>query len=248
MYKSFKHNGKIGDIIFSLPTIRELGGGILYIPENTPDGCTGMYSALKDLLLMQPYIREVREYPSGLGYRERAPGIHIDYDLDDARLQPLKGKIHIVKRYMDAFGVNYPGWKEPWLHVEKKPFKWWIWNIAEDHVLINYTGRHITNEQLKITSKVNWKRVVDSIELQKYFIGTKKEWERFCEMIDKLIPRLDTENMLDVALLIKDAKAIYCNQSSILALAQSLGKTYYLDVKPQKTNCLLYTPNENILL
>src|SRR6186713_2528982 len=98
MVKKFKHNGKQGDVIFSLPTIRELGGGILYIPENTPDECRGMYSNMKVLLELQPSIHEVREYPSGLGYMEQAPGIAIDYDLDRARLQPAKGVVHIVKR------------------------------------------------------------------------------------------------------------------------------------------------------
>jgi hypothetical protein len=61
------------------------------------------------------------------------------------------------------------------------------------------------------------------------------------------LPYLKTDDMLDVALLVDDAQAVYCNQSSTLALAQSLGKTYYLEPKPQKTNCLLYTQNENIL-
>jgi hypothetical protein len=247
MYKTFKHMGKIGDIIYSLPCIRELGGGILYIPENTPDACTGMYSSVKDLLLMQPYIHEVREYPSGLGYGEKAPGIHIDYDLDDARLQPLKGKIHIVKRYMDAFGVNYPGWKEPWLHLERWPLQGRYRNLPKEYVLINYTGRHIKNDNLNIISRVDWARVVRSIDLPVYFIGLKCEHETFEQLFCE-IPYLHTNDMYDVALLVRDAQAIYCNQSSILALSQSLGKTYYLEVKPQKTNCLLYTQNENILL
>src|SRR6186713_1910265 len=104
MYKTFRHGGKIGDVIFSLPVIRELGGGIVYLPESTPDACNNLYSGLKDLLEEQPYIKEVREYPSWLPYMQLVPDIHIDYDLDRARMQTLKGVIHIVKRYLDAFG------------------------------------------------------------------------------------------------------------------------------------------------
>lgn len=245
--KTFRHGGKIGDCIFALPTIRELGGGILYIPENTPDGCTGMYTALKDLLLLQPYIHEVREYPSGLAYKEQAPGIPIDYDLDLARNQPLKGVIHIVKRYMDAFGVNYPNWKEPWLVLEQLPSQRPWWSAPEDYALINYTGRHITNDQLNITSRVDWRQVVESIEVPKYFVGSKAEHAFFCLKYSVFLPHLQTDNLLHLACLIQKAQAIYCNQSSCLALAQSLGKTYYLEPKPHKTNCLLYTQNENIL-
>jgi hypothetical protein len=244
--KTFKHNGKIGDVLFSLPTIRELGGGILYLPEQTPDGCNGLYSSLKDLLLQQPYIKEVREYPSGLPYMELAPEIHIDYDLDRARMQPLKGVIHIVKRYMDAFGVNYPNWKEPWLQVEQKPYEWTTWNIPDEYVIINYTGRHIINDQLKIKSSVNWKEVVKSIKKPAFFVGHKDEYRNFVNHFAG-IPFLQTDNILQVALLIKGAHSIYCNQSSVLSIAQGLGKQYYLDVKPYKTNCLMYTSNEHLL-
>lgn len=249
MYKTFRHGGKIGDCIYSLPTIRELGGGVLYLPERTPDACNNLYSSLKDLLLQQSYIKEVREYPSDLPYMGLAPDIHIDYDLDRARLQPLKGVIHIVKRYMDAFVVNYPNWKEPWLQLEPQPFRWSFWQAItkEGYVLINYTGRHITNDQMKLTSKVDWGKVIKSINLPCYFIGLKAEWEYFCQMTDIELPFLRTGNILEVALLIKGAHSVYCNQSSTLALAQSLGKTYFLEPKPMKRNCFLETPNENIL-
>lgn len=246
MYKTFRHGGKIGDVIFSLPTIRELGGGILYLPERTPDACNNLYSSLKDLLLLQPYIKEVREYPSGLPYMQLAPGIHIDYDLDLARLQPLKGVVHIVKRYMDAFGVNYPGWKEPWLHL---PYDHVCkgWSLLDnEYAVINYTGRHINNDKMNITSDVNWTTVLHSISITKYFVGTLAEHEYFVNKYGPIRYK-PTDNILELALMIRDAKAVYCNQSSTLALAQALSKVYYLDVKPMKTNCLMYTNNENIL-
>lgn len=240
--KTFKHMGKIGDVIFSLPCIRELGGGILYLPESTPDGCNDLYSTMEDLLLQQPYIHEVREYPSGLAYKEQAPGIHIDYDLDLARDQPLKGVIHIVKRYLDAFGVELGNWKEPWLKVEGAPI------LTGDYVLINYTGRHIRNKQWRIESKVNWNKIVNGIQYPKYFVGLAEEHFLFCQKYNVDLPYLQTDNLLQLATLINYSKAVYCNQSSCLAISQSLGKEYYLDVKPGKRNCLLETTNEHILL
>lgn len=242
--------GKIGDVIYSLPTIRELGGGILYLPESTPDGCSNLYSGLKELLLLQPYIKEVREYPSGLAYREKAPGIHIDFDMDDARLQPNKGLTHIVKRYMDQFGVKVENWKQPWLKVPSYSVEnRWLWhNMPKEYCLINYTGRHIKNDQLGITSKVNWKKVVDSIEYPVFFVGLFNEYTSFCETFNVHLPWIKTNNMLQLARFVKDAKAVYCNQSSVLALSQALGIEYHLEVKPHKRNCLLATNNEYILL
>jgi hypothetical protein len=215
----------------------------LYLPEQTPDGCNALHSSLKALLLKQSYIKEVREYPSGLPYMDLAPGIHIDYDLDRARLQPSKGVIHIVKRYMDAFGVDYPNWKEPWLQL---PDIHHGFDLPDEYVLINYTGRHIVNEQLKIASRVNWTGVIKSIKKPVFFIGHENEYHTFVNHFTGL-PYLKTENLLQLALLIKGAHSIYCNQSSVLSLCQSMGKQYYLDVKPHKTNCLLYTENEYLL-
>ena len=35
LMKTFKHSGDMGDIVFSIPTVRALGGGVLYLD---PDG------------------------------------------------------------------------------------------------------------------------------------------------------------------------------------------------------------------
>lgn len=237
---TFHHSGKIGDVIFSLPTIRELGGGVLYLPESSPDECPNLYSVLKELLLLQPYIITVHEYPSGLPYMQLAPGIDIDYDLDTARLQPRKGSVHIVKRYLDTFNIKLDNWKEPWLVVDDEP------SVKGEYSVINFTNRHLLNEQLGIKSRVDWKKVLHSIEEKVYFIGSVTEHRYFCNTFGE-VDYIPTANMLEAARVVRDAKAVYCNQSAIMVLAQSLGKVYYGDFKPGKTNCLLYTEKENLL-
>ena len=240
MCKTFRHGGKTGDLIFSLPTIRALGGGVVYIPEETPDECSNLHSNVKRLLRLQPYIKGVKEYPSGYAYMAKDPYIEIDYDLDLARLQPSKGVIHIVKRYLDAFGIDLPTWKEPWLLIDDYPAP-----VTGEYILFNYTGRHVINERMP-SMPFDWQRLYNSVPGRKVFVGTPVEYGYFysltgCEEWVK------TKDALELARVVRDAKAVYCNQSLTLALAQSLGKTYYLFPKPYKTNCLMYTPNENIL-
>jgi hypothetical protein len=99
---------------------------------------------------------------------------------------------------------------------------------------------------MKITSGVDWAKVVKSIKKPVFFVGHEDEYHNFVKHFT-VLPTLKTTNLLELALLIKGAHSIYCNQSSVLALSQSLGKEYHLEVKPKKTNCLLYTPNEYIL-
>lgn len=237
--KTFRHSGKCGDIIFSLPTIKALGGGILYIPKNGPE-VSGLYDNMKALLKQQPYIHEVKEYSSGLAYGQKAEGIHIDHDLDEARKQPDKGIVHIVKRHLDAFSVDSPNWKHPWLRVEH------AFHDSNPYTLFSYTGRHIVNEQTGMRSRVNWKELFNSTEGEKYFVGTPEEHTYFIAHFGS-IAYMRTNNMLELAMVVAGAEKVYCNQSSVLALAQAFGKEYWCDFKPSKMNCRLFTSNEHAL-
>jgi len=240
MVKTLRHGGKMGDVIYSLPAIRELGGGVLYLPENTPDQVSGMFTSMKSLLRLQPFIKGVVEYPSGLVYGERAAGMHIDYDLDKARLQPAKGVIHIVKRYLDTFGIKLPSWKEPWLTVDDLPAP-----VKGEYTVFNYTGRHVVNDLLP-SPPFDWRKLYFNVPGRKVFVGTPEEAGYFYSLTG-CEEWIKTDNALQLARVVRDAKAIYCNQSLVLTLAQGLGKTYYLFPKPFKTNCIMNTPNENIL-
>lgn len=237
---SFRHGGKLGDLCYSLPTIKALGGGILYIPETSHES-SALYSNIKSLLDLQPYIKEVREYPSMLPYLELARGIHIDYDLDKARLQPGKGVIHIVKRYMDAFGIKDPNWKRPWLVLDDHPSP-----IPGNYNLINYTGRHVINDRVP-HGTFDWKKLVTQCEQPLYFVGSIEEHSEFCKTVGD-IPHFPTTDVLSLARVIQHCNSIFFNQSLCTALAQAMGKNYYLYPKPGKRNCILGgVPYEHIL-
>lgn len=233
MYKTFRHSGKTGDVIFSLPTIREMSGGVLYLPVDGPES-RGLFENMNALLIQQTYIQEVREYPSGLPYGELASDIHIDVDLDKHRTHPLRGRVNMVKRYYEVFGID-ADWKQPWLQVEGEA------PITGEYSLVNLTPR------FREESKVDWKRIHNAIPGRKIFIGTPQEYSHYVSKIGD-IEYFETKNLLTLALTIRYSLALYCNQSAALSVAQGLGKTYYLEKKPFKTNCLFYTPNEFILI
>lgn len=224
MYKTFHHSGKTGDVIFSIPTIREMGGGILYLPETT-DQCPALYSNMRTLLLQQPCIQDVREY---------SPGVQIDVDLDKHMSHQLRGRVNMVKRYFEVFGID-TDWKQPWLTVEGDP------PIPGEYSVINLTPRFRDN------STIDWRRIHKHIAGRKIFVGTQEEYSQYVDKIGE-IEYFETKDLLTLALVIRFSLSLYCNQSAALSLAQGLGHVYYLEKKPGKTNCLFYTPNENILL
>lgn len=244
---TFKHGGKMGDCIYSLPTIKALcekhnDKAVLYLPETTFDGVTNMYSSMRSFLLMQSYIAEVKEYPHIPVYGYQCGDIKIDYDLDDARKQGRKGLIYTVKRYAQQFKVlDLIDLKKPWLVFDHNV------HLIKNYTLFNYTGRHITNDQYQQTSRVNWKKIYDSVEGRKLFVGLPDEYDSFKKLIKGDIIYKVPCCIYHLALIVKYAKALYCNQSLCLTLAQGFGIEYYLDVKPGKTNVLAYTKNEHIL-
>ena len=80
MQKTFKHSGDLGDIIYSLPVIKSLGGGLLFLDTTggadepsckaqCMDGKTNFnktsYEFIKPLIEAQPYIKGVLEYKEG---------------------------------------------------------------------------------------------------------------------------------------------------------------------------------------
>jgi hypothetical protein len=232
-----RHSGKVGDILYSLPTVKALGADVLYVPENT-DQCTGLYGNMKSLLEQQPFLKEVREYPSlggTFGKMIKDPDIHLDYDLDRHFEHPMRGRVNMVKRYFDIFGIKGVDHTKPWLTVEGPRL------IDHDYNLISLTPRFRDN------SRVNWTKVYEKIPKPAYFIGTAEEHEEFVEKYGA-ISRLYTTDLLTFALYIKYCSALFCNQSAALPIAQGLSKTYHCEFKPYRTNCYFYTQNEHQLI
>lgn len=237
MSLSARHSGKIGDAVMAIPAMKALGITDLYLPERTGE-CNSLFSSLKRLMELQGF--NVKEYTSGLAYGRLDPRVPVNFDFDKARNQPKRGVTHLVLRYLNTFNIQLDNWKDPWLIIDNvKPIK-------EEYVVINYTGRHLMNDYLGIRSRVDWTKVYHSIPDKKYFIGTKEEHTFFCNNF-AYVDWFETTDMLDVARVVNGAAKVYCNQSSVMAIASSLGKEMYCDFKPQKDNCKLFTDNEHEL-
>lgn len=228
MCKTFKHSGKMGDIIFSLPTIQAMGGGILYLPERAPE-VPDLYSQMYHLLKAQPYIHDVLQYHDCDQY-ETMP-LHVDIDLDKHRTHLRRGKVNMVQRYFDVFGIKSPV-PGKWLEIPG--------NFRAGHVLFSLTPR------FRERSRVDWKKIYKDVQGIKFFVGTDDEHGYFERNVAP-IQRIECPDVAGLAININMAAAVYCNQSLPLALAIALGKPYFCDFKYGRTNCRFYTENEHAL-
>lgn len=216
--KTFKHSGDIGDILYSLPVIKSMGGGVLYlditggvnesacinqcIDKKTKFNRDG-FLFLEPLLRAQSYIHDVLVYNNE----------HIDINLDHFRLtmlrQPPNIKKNLLELHIDTF--NLPSWNdnEPWLLVDN-------FITRERKTLVSRSPRMQSNFPWFQTNKFNFAE-------KAAFVGLKREHDLFEWTFDISIPFYPTANALELARLIAGCKAFVGNSSSALAIAIGLG-------------------------
>lgn len=222
-------SGGAGDIVYSIPVMRKLGVTTYYIKKNfyhPPH--SNLYETMKRFMESQEFecLPTSGTYYTGVF----DPELKYDINVDRFREQRSRGKNHIITSMSKQFNADHPGYS-PWLNIPGE---------KQDYTLINLTPRW------RELSTVNWDKVLQSIDGRKYFIGFQYEWVEFCQRYGN-IEWWPTEDVYDMACLIKGAKALYCNQSVALTIAQGLGVDYYLERKPGKTNTLIKTKQEHLL-
>lgn len=225
--------GGIGDIVYSIPVLRKLQVTTLYVKENFyPEGLGSMHSVLKPLLEKQGF--ECLPTSGAYPFSCWEPGLKFDYDMDAWRCRPGRDRIHIIKNMLLYFRLSLGEWNKPFL-------KDYLLNDLQYNLIF-------LSPRWRENSKVSWNKVLHMATYSHpcYFIGHPEDYENFIKEYG-YIPHRITRDLNEMAITIANCHALYTNQSVALTIAQGLGKTYYLEVKPTKTNTLFYTPNENIL-
>lgn len=240
MGKSAAVTGGIGDVVYSIPVIRKLNITTLFIKENFyGPGLGSMYSVCKPLLESQGI--ECLPTVGGTPFSVFEPGLHFDYDLDAWRCRPGRDRVHIIKNMCLHYRISTSEWNKPFLQP-------WCGGAYDPN--INNGGNLIfLTQRWRENSKVDWRVLMKDKGLDwsnTHFIGHPEDYSVFCNTVIN-IAHVKTDNLLAMTSIIWRCKALYCNQGVALTIAQGLGKPYWLEVKPGKSNTLFYTPNEHIL-
>jgi hypothetical protein len=220
MNKTFKHSGDLGDIIYSLPVIKQLGGGTLYLDitggedeeickMQCIDGKTKFnktsFDFIKPLLEVQPYINGVEIYQKNQ---------KIDYNLNLFRYKfsdpNARSKTrNLLDLHMEAFGL--PEWdpNEGWLQVESPV-------TLDRGTLVSRSPRMQSNFPWFQSNKFNFRD-------KAIFIGLPKEHEIFEYTFDVKIPYHQVKDALEIARVIAGCKAFVANSTFTLSVAIGLG-------------------------
>lgn len=240
MGRSAAVTGGIGDIVYAIPVMRKLNITTLYVKENLYGGNLGsMYTVCERLLATQGI--ECLPIEGGTPFGVFPSGLVIDYDLDAWRCRPGRDRVHIIKNMCLHYRVSVGEWNKPFL----KGFEPYLKRTEEAKAkyLIFLTPRWREN------SNINWCQVMDEHGLtygETFFIGHPADHHSFITTY-RNIRLFETVDLLAMAHLIAACTRLFCNQGVALTIAQGLGKSYYLEVKPGKSNTLMYGSNEHIL-
>jgi hypothetical protein len=232
---TFKHSGDLGDIVYSLPAVKALGGGVLYLDVNGGrsdpvlsqyafHGRTnfniGGYHAIRPLLVEQSFIEDVRIWK----------GERVDYNLDLFRRRISEPKTNLALLYLREFGLDEALYHQPWLALRSTAI-----SLAKP-IVVNRTPRY--------QSKYHWWLINnDNIVPRAVFVGHAKEHELFEFTFQCAVEYLRTENALHIARILKGTQILIGNQSFVMSIAIGLGTPFWQEVYDPLPNCVFRRDN-----
>jgi hypothetical protein len=220
----FNHSGDLGDIIYSLPTIRACGGGELYIYNHPGRTAHGMdlykFKRIATLLRLQPYITK-------LEYVDLPPKSNLNGFRDH-----VKGYQNLADAHLSTHGL-------PWWHREKK----WL---TVDKVYSTYPVV-IAKTQRYPNYNFSWARILEKYQGQIGYLGYASEHEWFCNAVQVDLPLIDAPNCLDMARYIAGCKLYVGNFTLATAIAEGLKKNSIIEVCPECASLATHVRLGNIL-
>lgn len=196
----FSHSGDLGDIIYSLPTIRACGGGTLFLfdqPGKTSHGMTeAKVQRLRPLLEMQPYIDAVIWDPNCE-----------DHNLNGFRdhMGPNGHGVN-TDAHLSTHGLDWTHRIEPWIIVDRPE------HVAD--VIIHRSFRYRNNT-------FAWGNAVDKYRGRIAFVGFPEEHADFCNHFG-YVPFYCAKDFLELARVIAGSQWFIGNASSPIAVAHAM--------------------------
>lgn len=239
---TFLHSGNAGDVLASLPAIREFyrktgKKPILYLRKDAPafyyDGAVHpvknasgsnvmlnqqMIDMLLPLLKAQPFLEDIRVYENE----------DVAYDLDNIR-ETYVGmpNLSINRWYFYVFPDLACDLTEKWLDIPETDKDW-----AQGKVLITRTERY-TNPNINYS-------FLKKFEDECVFSGTMREYNNFCMGYDLQIRKLPIENFLDLAQAILQCRFHLSNQTMAFQISTAISRPCILEVCGFAANVIVF--------
>lgn len=249
--RSFRHSGKLGDIIYSLPAVRALGGGSYFVDHRTeyfqkPPLGEASAEMMTQLLRTQSYIHDAALYDGRLvtcdldRFRDKAGGIHV-FNFLRAQGNRFAGLL---------FGNAVEQMREniiPKIEVDLPQCHWdcvslpgkanlepWLSGISPKHI-----GDIVVCKTDRYPGQLDW-RMLAPFARKTVFVGLELEHFAFCESRFP-VEFYKATDFVDLAQVIAAAKLFVANQGFGLALAEAMSVPRVVEVFDESPNRILST-------
>jgi hypothetical protein len=230
---TFRHSGKLGDIVYSLPAVRALGGGLMYLDYRTayfekPPLGKESASMMIDLLRTQPYIQQAELYEGEPvtydfdRFRDKAVAIHA-FNCIKAETDTIAGAVlgsfvkELRRQLMPQLEVDLPQlhWEAAGLPGKVDLATPWITGIPPRplaEIIVSRTGRHPGN--------LDWPLLKD-YATRAVFVGLESEWRQYCRDYFRIAFH-QVKDLSEFAQVVAGARLYVGNQSFGMALAEAM--------------------------
>jgi hypothetical protein len=221
---NFSHSGKIGDVIFSIPTILELckttkQESALYLIPNilTGDPYDPYRLTDKSIESITPLLELVIDKVAV--WKDEVINVPLDL-FRKTGFNPAAG--HLPRHYNYCWDVA-PDLTKPWLDVDG------VYGTGlEDYIIVSRSLRY-RNQSINYKFLNEYKIV---------FLGLPDEWKVF-QFDCPDAKYVETSNLLEVAQIIKTGKAFVGNQSACFAIAEAMKVPRLLEVSIASPNVVV---------
>ena len=220
----FYHSGNIGDIVYSLPAVKLLGGGFLFLGPDVrlPKEIVFRETMSRSLFNVVAPLARAQDYVLDTYFYSQMP--KVNYDLNRFRTIEWTGQ-NIATMTLQGIGVEgkvFLDDSEPWLKVKDPVFG--------KPVVIHRSSRY----QNRLFP---WRRVLTKYHDNIEFVGLKEEHLEFCKEFGVSIPFYPTKDLLELANRIAGSKLFIGNQSCPCAVAEGLKITLVQETDVVIPNC-----------
>ena len=222
--RHYFHAGDLGDIIYALPVVRAMGGGVLHLMDDRGLSMHGMtrerFDAIAPLLRVQPYVQDVR--PDAIP-RPTDPATIPVVDLNRFRFSGQDFvQTFLADTHLNTWGLPLAERSTAWLHVARP-------RRVRPVVLARSIRYH--------NHAFPWRRVLDQYGPHAMFVGTPAEHAAFVSTFGD-VEYVHTPTLLGAAQVIAAASLFIGNQSCPLAIAHGLKKPAVVEVCLACPNCI----------
>jgi hypothetical protein len=216
---SFKQSGDLGDLWYSLPVVRYLGGGRIYLTVDglqtrRIDGSKSGFS--HELISMAKPLLEAQSYISECKIYDETCKLNLNLDLFRTIRRPEQSLCHKI---LASFSIPLNETEKPWITCQPK-------KIAQVVFARSFRYRNTQTKYLELVRKHK-----DAV-----FIGLKEEYEDFISHYGKIL-YYPIKDFLEMAEVINGSELFIGNQSSPMALAIAMHKPFIQEVSPIIPDC-----------